>query len=492
MYIIKPIILAGGGGTRLWPLSREHYPKQFTRIYNKYSLLQNTLFRLKSSGGATTGREYEVSNPLIICNEEHRFLTVDQAKEAGIELDNIFLEPVGRNTAPALTCAALQITRDGEDAIMVMMPADHVITSVDAFLNALECACKFALADKLITFGISPVAPETGYGYIRKGKNISHEGDETNSFQLKEFVEKPDSSTAEKYLSSGEYLWNSGLFMMKASVWLEKAAQFCPEILAACQQAMEKGKSDGQFFRLDKEAFENCPSDSIDYAVMEKIPATNPDDAIVVTLNAGWSDIGSWSSVHEEYQKDKNNNAISGDVIAEDTTDSILISEHRLLATVGCKNIVVIETADAVLVADKDKAQDIRKVIAILNEHKREERLTHRRVFRPWGSYEGLDMGPNFQVKRLIVNPGKKLSLQMHHKRAEHWVVVRGVATVTRGEDVFKLGVNESTFIPLGMKHRLENDGDEPLEVIEVQSGDYLGEDDIVRFEDDFGRHEQH
>ncbi|HEY5733370.1 MAG TPA: mannose-1-phosphate guanylyltransferase/mannose-6-phosphate isomerase [Gammaproteobacteria bacterium] len=487
MYDIQPIILAGGGGTRLWPLSREHYPKQFTRIYNEYSLLQNTLSRVKLPKGAATG--YKIANPLIICNEEHRFLTIDQAKEAEIPVETILLEPVGRNTAPALTCAALQIIHNGDDAIMVMMPADHVITSIEAFQNALECACKSASEGKLITFGITPAAPETGYGYIRKGKDISHEDDATTTYQLKEFVEKPDRETAEKYLGSGEYLWNSGLFIMKASVWLEKTRQFCPEILAACQQAMKKGKSDGQFFRLDKETFENCPSDSIDYAVMEKIPATNPDDAVVVTLDAGWSDIGSWSSVHDEYQKDANNNAISGDVIAEDTTDSILISEHRLLATVGCKNMVVIETADAVLVADKRKAQDVRKIIATLNEQKREERLTHRRVFRPWGSYEGLDMGPNFQVKRLIVNPGKKLSLQMHHKRAEHWVVVSGIATVTRGEEVFKLGVNESTFIPLGMKHRLENTEDVPLEVIEVQSGTYLGEDDIVRFDDDFGRH---
>jgi mannose-1-phosphate guanylyltransferase/mannose-6-phosphate isomerase len=486
---ITPVILAGGGGTRLWPLSREHYPKQFTRIYNEYSLLQNTLTRLASSENMGLSKSFHLNQPLIICNEEHRFLTIDQAKDAGIPLDTIFLEPVSRNTAPALTCAALQISHTGDDAVMVMMPADHVITSMEAFHNALECACKSALADKLITFGITPSAPETGYGYLRKGKEISQEGDVSGSFQLEEFVEKPDRATAEKYVSSGEFLWNSGLFVMKASVWLEKTRQFCPEILQACQQAIEKGKSDGPFFRLDKEAFESCPSDSIDYAVMEKIPATNPDDAIVVIMDAGWSDIGSWSSVHQQYEKDNNNNAISGDVIAEDTTDSILISEHRLLATVGCKNMVVIETADAVLVADKDKAQDVRKVIATLKEQKREERLTHRRVFRPWGSYEGLDMGPNFQVKRLIVKPGKKLSLQMHHKRAEHWVVVSGIATVTRGDEVFKLGVNESTFISLGMKHRLENTEDVPLEVIEVQSGTYLGEDDIVRFDDDFGRH---
>jgi len=485
-----PVILAGGGGTRLWPLSREYYPKQFTSIYNEYSLLQNTLTRLVITNGENGEHDtLSIGNPLILCNEEHRFLTLDQAKETGITLNTLILEPVGRNTAPALTCAAIHTQKGNPDVSLIMMPADHVILDPEKFRAAVTFASQFADQDKIVTFGIIPDKPETGYGYIRRGAEIDIDDKQFNSYQLAEFVEKPDMQTAVDYLESGDYFWNSGIFMLKGSKWLDLIRKYNPGMLGQCRKAYEKGEKDNQFLRLDKDEFERCESDSIDYAVMENLSEDERNNTIVVPLDAGWSDIGSWSSVHENKKKDVNRNAIGGDVITDDTTDSLIISGDRLLATVGCKNMIVVETSDAVLVADKKAAQKVKNIVQHLRDTNREERLLHRKVFRPWGSYESLDVGSNYQVKRLVVNPGKKLSLQMHHHRAEHWVVVEGIATVTKGEEVFRLNVNESTYIPLETKHRLENEGDEPLEVIEVQSGSYLGEDDIVRFDDDFGRH---
>ena len=477
MNILGPVILAGGGGTRLWPLSREHYPKQFLSFNNEHSMLQQSMLRICRVKG-----DISIQQPVLICNEEHRFLVAEHALQLAIKPKEIILEPVGRNTAPALTIAAL---RAGEgDPVLLMLPADHYIGDLAAFHAAVKQGYTEAAAGKLVTFGIQPTSPETGYGYLQSGRTIN-----SNVFAVNRFVEKPDSATAIKYLETGEYYWNSGIFMMKASVWLKAIEEHRGDIYTACCRVNESSSADGDFFRLDK-TFSECPSDSIDYAVMEKICSeTGKYQSAMVVLDAGWSDLGSWSAIWETTAKDNNNNAINGDVLAEDTRNSIIHSHSRLVATIGCDNLLVIETPDAVLVGNRENSQDVKKVVERLKQAGREERINHRRVFRPWGSYESLDTGKRYQVKRLMVNPGKKLSLQLHHQRAEHWVVVSGIATVTCGEKTFDLKENESTFIPLGEKHRLENRQDIPLEVIEVQSGDYLGEDDIVRFDDDFGRH---
>jgi mannose-1-phosphate guanylyltransferase/mannose-6-phosphate isomerase len=474
-----PVILAGGGGTRLWPLSRAHYPKQFLRLFGKDSMLQETLLRLDGIDGSIPQLD-----PVLVCNEVHRFLVADQAQEINKPLRSIILEPEGRNTAPALTVVAQALMAQEEDAVMVMMPADHIIVDIPRFQQAIQAGYQMAEQGFLITFGIKPQHAETGYGYIQCGQAINEPG----ISKIEGFKEKPDAQLAQEYLDSGSYLWNSGIFMMKASVWCREIKRLQPDIYSACQAAYEKGQVDNDFYRLDKDSFMGCPSDSIDYAVMEKL--TNEEDVLsaVVSLDAGWSDIGAWSAVWELGEQDKDGNVIAGDVIQEGTSNSLLKSEHRLVAALGCDNLVVVETADVVLVASKDKAQEVKAIISQLKTEQREERLTHRRVFRPWGSYETVDSGEKFQVKRITVNPGKKLSLQLHHQRAEHWVVVKGTATVTKGEEVFQLKENESTYIPVEVKHRLENATDQPLEIIEVQSGSYLGEDDIERFADDFGR----
>ena len=475
---VMPVILAGGGGTRLWPLSREHYPKQFLSLSGELSLLQETLSRLTGLSRYAT-----LLDPLVICNEEHRFLVQDHISDLGLATAAIVLEPAGRNTAPALTCAALMLA--AVDPILLMMPADHMIIDLERFHDAVGQGARLAADGVIVTFGIVPGQPETGFGYLRAGESLG-----PGSFQLQEFVEKPTQEVAEDYIRSGDYYWNSGIFMMQASVW-ERAIGSCrPDILRYCRTAVAGGISDGNFFRLEQESFLNCPADSIDYAVMEKVCGAETEfQTALVSLDAGWSDVGSWSAVWQTTEKSPGENVFKGDVVAEDTRESIVLAGHKLVATLGVSNLLVIETADAVLVGDRNRAQDVKTLVNRLKSDNRAELITHRQVFRPWGSYISIDNGENFQVKRLIVKPGKKLSLQLHHRRAEHWVVVQGIATVTVGEDIFELEKNQSTYIPIGTKHRLENRGDEQLEIIEVQSGDYLGEDDIVRFDDDFGRH---
>jgi mannose-1-phosphate guanylyltransferase/mannose-6-phosphate isomerase len=463
---INPVILSGGSGTRLWPLSREHYPKQLLCLLGEQTLLQQTVSRLDGMGN--------VAAPLLVCNEEHRFLIAEQLRQLEKAPADIILEPVGRNTAPALTLAALALLKHSpNDALMLVMPADHVIQNNKKFHAAVKEGSALAEKGQLVTFGIVPATPETGYGYIKRGK-----GNEVEAF-----VEKPDAKTAEQYVASGEYLWNSGMFMMLASVWLDELNRFHPAMLETCKLAYEEGRRDADFYRVDRQAFGSCQSNSIDYAVMEET-----DRAAVVALDAGWSDIGAWSSLWEASARDAQGNVVQGDVYTHDTQNALLISQHRFVAAVGLDDIIVVETPDAVLVAHKKHAQDVKEVVSRLKSDKRSEYQTHRRVYRPWGSYEGVDAGPRFQVKRLMVNPGAALSLQMHHHRAEHWIVVKGTARVTRGDEVFMLTENQSTYIPLGTTHRLENPGNIPLEIIEVQSGSYLGEDDIVRFEDKYNR----
>ena len=472
MNRIVPVILSGGSGTRLWPLSREHYPKQLLAIVSELTMLQETARRLDSPSG-------QPARAVVVCNEEHRFLVAEQLREVGHVPQDILLEPFGRNTAAALTVAALSIVSREPDAVMLAMPADHVIRDLTVFHNAVQKGKSEALAGKLVTFGIVPLSAETGYGYIRKGPVLASE----MAFQVDRFVEKPDANTARTYLESGEYLWNSGIFMMTAACWLEEIQRFRPDIAQACNAAWNEGKRDMDFFRIGKDAFGRCPSDSIDYAVMEKT-----DKAVVIPLAAGWSDIGAWSSLWEASQRDTNGNVVRGDVATIDTHNTLVVAQHRFVGTVGLRDLIVVETADAVLVAHKDQAQEVKAIVNFLKAAKRTEHITHRKVYRPWGCYEGIDVGETFQVKRITVNPGAALSLQMHHKRAEHWIIVKGTAKVTRGEDVFTLIANQSTYIPLGTKHRLENPDTVPLEMIEVQSGSYLGEDDIVRFEDRYNR----
>ncbi len=475
---LNPVILAGGGGTRLWPLSREHYPKQFLNLFGKKTLLQNTLLRLDGLNSSIS-----VSAPTIICNETHRFLVAEQSAQIAKNPGSIFLEPKGRNTAPALTIAAL----NQQESILLMMPADHLISQLDLFHDAIYAGIEMAQQNKLVTFGIKPHVPETGYGYINIGSKLQVFNNQS-IHAIKGFTEKPKLSVAEAYLNSGEYLWNSGIFMMKASVWLDKIKQFQSPIHDACALAYEKGKQDGLFYRLDETAFINCPADSIDYAVMEKLAETDNEQLAVIPIDVGWSDVGAWSSVWDTQNKDKNNNYIEGDVIVEDTSNCLIRSERGLIVTIGCDDMVIVDTDDAIMIANKNKTQDVKKIVEQLKNENRSESLTHRKVYRPWGSYDSIDMGEKFQAKRLIVNPDKKLSLQSHAKRAEHWVVVKGEATVTKGDETFVLHENESTYIPQGTRHRLENMTDKPLEIIEVQSGSYLGEDDIVRYDDDFGR----
>ncbi len=467
--MLTPVILSGGSGTRLWPLSRELYPKQLLPLVTERTMLQDTVGRLDGLKGVTA--------PIVVCNEAHRFMVAEQLRLVGSTPQSIILEPFGRNTAPAVTLAALTARGGGEDPVLLILPADHVIENVRAFHAAIVIAYKQAKTGKLVTFGVVARKPETGYGYIRraKGKGSAH--------PVAEFVEKPDRKRAEEFLATGQYFWNSGMFLFKASRFLEELDRFAGDILTACQKTLAASTKDLDFLRLDPAEFEKCRSDSIDYAVMERTR-----DVVVVPLDAGWNDVGSWSALHEASKHDAAGNVMRGDVIAENTRNCYLYSDSRLVATVGLEDHVVIETKDAVLVAPKSKVQDVKLLVSRLKADKRYETSLHREVFRPWGSYDSLDAGERFQVKRLKVNPGATLSLQAHHHRAEHWVVVQGTARITRGEEVFLLEENESTFIPIGAKHRIENPGKIPLHIIEVQSGSYLGEDDIVRFEDEYGR----
>jgi len=492
---ILPVILAGGSGTRLWPLSREEFPKQLLRLTGASSLLQETVMRM--DGLAESGR-IGVEPPIVSCNEEHRFLTLEQLESIGREPGRIVLEPCGRNTAPALTLIALMYAAGEGDATLLVMPADHVIADLPAFHRGVMAGAHLASGNCIVTFGIVPDHPDTGYGYIETGAGLEGADGAHSACSVAAFVEKPDAPTAARYLESGRYLWNSGMFMMRPGVWLDAIGRFRPDILEACSRAVDAGAVDGRFYRVDSGAFEACPSDSIDYAVMERLPGTSRSEdkpgsdagarVAVVPLDAGWSDIGSWRALLDVDGGDDDGNVFQGDVFACDTENSLVLAGHRLVAAVGIKDAVIVETADAVLVADKNHAQDVRRVVEWLKRTDRAESKTHRRVFRPWGDYEQLDAGDRYQVKRLTVKPGAALSLQLHHKRAEHWVVVRGRAKVTRNEDTLYLEANESTYISIGTKHRLENPGPDTLEVIEVQSGAYLGEDDIVRFEDIYNR----
>jgi mannose-1-phosphate guanylyltransferase len=466
--MILPVIMAGGTGSRLWPLSRDLMPKQFLKLVGKHTMLQATVTRLAN---------VDALPPLVICNEEHRFIAAEQLRQISQLDNNIILEPAGRNTAPAIALAALTAIKKGTDPLLLVLAADHVIANTAAFTTAVQQAAAFANDDKLVTFGIVPTAAETGYGYIKSGAAVNE------AYVVEQFVEKPNLATAQQYLQSGEYYWNSGMFMFKASVYLNELKMHRPDIYAACEQAMLEVNPDLDFIRVNKEAFIACPDDSVDYAVMEKTSA-----AIVVPLDAGWSDVGAWSSLWEISTKDADGNVHYGDVLNVGSKHNYIFAETGLVATVGLENIIVVQTKDAVLVAAKDKVQDVKAIVQQLKAAGRTEHKIHREVFRPWGKYDSIDNGERYQVKRITVKPGEKLSIQMHHHRAEHWIVVSGTANVTvDGKDTL-LSENQSIYIPLGAVHALENPGKIPLELIEVQSGSYLGEDDIVRFSDRYGR----
>ncbi|WP_411728205.1 mannose-1-phosphate guanylyltransferase/mannose-6-phosphate isomerase [Methyloglobulus sp.] len=465
---MTPVILCGGSGTRLWPLSRGQHPKQFLPLTSEHTMLQETMLRLSGLGG--------LKSPISVCNEDHRFMMAEQLWEIGVKPAAIILEPVGKNTAPAVAVAAL--SAESEDEILLVLPADHVITNIEPFHSAIVEAEILARQGYLVTFGIVPTHPETSYGYIMR--DSAQQG---SSFKVAAFVEKPDLATAKNYLKSGDYLWNSGMFAFTAGNFLKELEKFNPEILSACKQALSAAKTDLDFIRLDKTIFSTSPADSIDYAVMEKT-----DKAVVVPLAAGWNNVGSWSALWDVTDKDAFGNAISGDVLTVDTKNSYIFSENKLVTVIGVEDMVVIETKDAVMIASKDRVQEVKQIVDQLKQLDRSEAQVHRKVYRPWGHSDSVDTGDRHQTRRIVVKPGAKLSLQKHHHRAEHWVVVKGTALVTRGDEQILLTENESTYIPLGTVHRLENPGVIPLEIIEIQSGSYLGEDDIVRFGDSFGR----
>jgi len=469
MSKVIPVILSGGAGTRLWPLSREMYPKQLLSLTSKQTMLQDTAIRLAAISGALP--------PIVVCNEAHRFTVAEQIRALDIQASAILLEPSGRNTAPAVALAALKASSIYPDATLVVAPADHVIRDARKFQQAAEVAVALAQHDKLITFGIVAHAPETGYGYIRRGAGAGP------AYPVAQFVEKPPLDLAQQYVASGDYYWNSGMFVFKASRYLAELSSLAPDILSACTAAFEAAKTDLDFVRIDKAEFIKCRSESIDYAVMEKTK-----DALVLPLDVGWSDVGSWSSLFDVLPADEEGNVLQGDVMVHDTHDCYVHSTSRLVAAVGMEDHIIVETKDAILVAPKDRVQDVKDLVAKIKKSGRTESALHREVFRPWGSYDSVDSGERFQVKRLSVKPGGVLSLQMHHHRAEHWIVVQGAARITRNDETFLLAENESTFIPVGATHRIENPGKVPLHIIEVQSGSYLGEDDIVRFEDNYGR----
>lgn len=468
MKQIKPIIMAGGSGTRLWPLSRTQFPKQFLKLgLDGYTLLQSTILRLKN---------LDCDDPILICNEEHRFLAAEQMREIGVNA-TIILEPVGKNTAPAIALAAILLRQKQENKLMLVLAADHAISEQIAFENSIKDAIDLASQNKLVTFGIVPTHVETGYGYIEKGTPIEH------GFNIDKFVEKPDQATAQAYLESQRFLWNSGMFMFEAEQYLEELKKYASDIFQACNLSMQNICLDIDFIRIDQMEFEKCRSESIDYAVMERTA-----HAVVIPLEAGWSDVGSWSALWDIKPKDHNGNVTDGDVLLHHSQNNYCYSESRLVSLLGVENLVVVETKDAVLVADKNKVQDIKKIVEQLKNDDRSEYYRHREVYRPWGKYDSIDQSSRYQVKRITVKPGQKLSIQMHYHRSEHWIVVSGTAKIHKGTESFLLTENESVYIPLGEIHALENPGKLPLELIEVQSGSYLGEDDIVRFDDLYGR----
>ena len=466
--MITPIILSGGSGTRLWPLSRKLHPKQFINLINDTTLFQDAILRLPE----------DVADPLIICNEEHRFLAAEQLRQINRKSNGIILEPIGKNTAPAIALAALKFINNGEDPLLLVLSADHLIQNINTFHQSIKIAEKLAEKDKLVTFGIVPDKAETGYGYIKA--NIDNTAD---YYKIQSFTEKPNQEDAQKYLDSGNYLWNSGMFMFKASIYLQELEKFEPEILASCKKSCQTEYKDKDFIRLNKDEFYQCPEQSIDYAVME-----HTKDGVVVPLDANWSDIGSWDALWDAKNKDSNGNVSKGDVILNGVKNTYTYSSNRLVSAIGVSDLVIVDTQDALLIADKNHSQNIKDIVNQLKKENRSEAENHRKVLRPWGYYDSIDANDGFQVKRILVNPGAKLSLQKHQYRAEHWVVVRGVATITRGDDVFTLKENQSTYISKGEIHRMENQGEVGLEIIEIQTGDYLGEDDIIRLEDDYQR----
>ena len=479
MTPVVPVLLSGGSGTRLWPLSRETHPKQFQPLVGDGSLLQATWRRIEGLAG--------MAAPIVVANEEHRFMVAEQLRQLGVAPAALLLEPVGRNTAPAIAVAALQAMASGDDPLLLVLPSDHVIRDVPAFHAAVHAATAAAAAGALVTFGIVPTGPETGYGYIKSAVPTlpvgGQEAGQAGVRAVDRFVEKPDLATAQAYVASGDYFWNSGMFLFRASVFLAELQRLAPAMVAAAKAALAGARRDVDFLRLDRAAFEACPADSIDYAVMEKTAA-----AAVLPISVGWNDVGSWAALWEIAEQDGDGNAHHGDVVAHGCRNTLAWGDGRLVALLGLENVVVVDTDDALLVAARDQVQQVKDIVARLKAEKRPEASVHRKVYRPWGSYDGVDSGERFQVKRIVVKPGAALSLQMHHHRAEHWIVVSGSARVTCDERVFILAENQSTYIPLGSKHRLENPGKVPLELIEVQSGSYLGEDDIVRFEDVYGR----
>lgn len=467
---IIPVIIAGGTGSRLWPISREMKPKQFLSLNNNgLTLLQETIRRAES---LTTNKPY------IICNEQHRFLVAEQTRQLGIESPEIILEPVSRNTAPAIAIAAIHAEALGEDPVILVLSADHYIKDTNSFQGSVDTALPMAASGKLVIFGVAPSYPESGYGYIEKGAVLANE-----CYSVKRFIEKPDSMTAQKLASDKNYFWNSGVFMFRAKKYLEILNELQPDIYSCCQDAYKNSKSDSHFIKLDSRAFFECPDKSIDYAVME-----HTSDAAMVPLKSGWSDIGSWKALWEIHDKDKNGNVFKGDVIGENINNCYIRSDNRLIAAIGVKDLIIVETKDAILVANIDDSQNVKDIVKTIKNTNRSEHINHREVYRPWGVYDSIDTGRRYQVKRITVNPGAKLSVQMHHHRAEHWIVVSGTAKVTNAENTYLVTENQSTYIPVGQVHALENPGVIPLELIEVQSGSYLGEDDIVRFEDKYGR----
>jgi mannose-1-phosphate guanylyltransferase / mannose-6-phosphate isomerase len=476
---VQPVVVAGGSGTRLWPLSRAAYPKQFLVLTaDNRSLYQQAVQRLQQLAAAP----FDIAPPLTVGNEEHRFMALDQLRELGQPVGHLLLEPSGRNTAPAMTLAALAAAQNGADPVLVVTPADHVIPDTAAFTRAMHEAIHAAVDGAVVVLGITPDRPETGYGYIK-----SAAGQANTARTVTQFVEKPDAATAERYLADGHYTWNSGMFVLRASTWLAALQRFRPDILAATRAAWEARKTDDRFVRPGAAEFAAVPSESIDYAVMERCPGSGIDIRMV-PLAAGWNDLGAWDAVWQVAEKDAQGNAALGDALVSASRNTLVHASSRLVSVVGVDNLVVVETADAVLVADRERSQEVKAIVAALDAQGRSEKQLHRKVHRPWGWYDSIDAGPRFQVKRIMVKPGASLSLQMHHHRAEHWVVVSGTAEIVNGDNTIMLSENESTFIPLGEKHRLSNPGKVPLEIIEVQSGAYLGEDDIVRFDDTYGR----